>query len=148
MESPQTTDRPVALWSPNAAAAWSLLFTPVFGAWLHALNWRELGDTERERSSLAWAAGGAVILLAYLLIDTLSMNRQMGDEAERVIAGVFLLAWYFASARAQSRLVRERFGGSFERKSWRKPLLLALAAFGIYVALAVAIAAVIGLRAL
>jgi hypothetical protein len=146
MDTPQTADRPIALWNPNAAAAWSLLFTPVFGAWLHAMNWRALGDAQRERSSLAWAAGGAVILLVYLLIDTLSMNRPMGDEAERVIAGLFLVIWYFASARAQSRLVRERFGGNFERKSWRRPLLLALAAFGIYVALAVAIAAVIGFR--
>ncbi len=146
MESPQSTDRRIALWNPNAAAAWSLLFTPVFGAWLHALNWRELGDAERERSSLMWAAVGAGILLVYLLIDTLSMNRQWGDEAERVIAGVFLLAWYFASARAQARLVRERFGSSFERRSWRKPLMLALGAFGIYVVLAVAIGAAIGLR--
>lgn len=34
----------IALWNPNAAANWSLLFTPLFGAYLHMLNWRSLGE--------------------------------------------------------------------------------------------------------
>ena len=28
-----------ALWNPNTAANWSFLFSPLFGAYLHALNW-------------------------------------------------------------------------------------------------------------
>jgi hypothetical protein len=147
MDTPTTADRPVvALWNPNAAAAWSLLFTPVFGAWLHALNWRALGDTEREKASLAWAVGGAAILVVYLLIDATSYNSHIGDQIERSIEVVFIVAWYLASARAQANLVRDAYAGAYEKKSWRTPLLWALAGFGIYVGLTIAIAATIGLR--
>ena len=33
-----TGDAAPALWNPNAAANWSLLFSPAFGAWLHMKN--------------------------------------------------------------------------------------------------------------
>jgi predicted amidophosphoribosyltransferase len=28
-----------AIWNPNAASNWSLVFTPAFGSYLHARNW-------------------------------------------------------------------------------------------------------------
>ena len=31
-----------ALWNPTAAGSWSILFSPIFGAYLHMLNWRAL----------------------------------------------------------------------------------------------------------
>ena len=34
------------IWNPNAAANWSLLFTPAFGAYIHYLNWQKMGKTE------------------------------------------------------------------------------------------------------
>ena len=40
------------LWNPNAATLWSLLFSPVFGAWIHAKNWEELGNEEESRNSM------------------------------------------------------------------------------------------------
>ena len=42
------------LWNPNAAANWSLLFSPIFGTWLHMLNWRALGEAERAESAKTW----------------------------------------------------------------------------------------------
>jgi hypothetical protein len=50
------TDEPVRprLWNPNAAASWSLLLTPAFGAWLHAANWRALGKPERSAANMVW----------------------------------------------------------------------------------------------
>lgn len=36
-----------ALWSPNAVANWSLVFTPVLGSTLNYLNWKALGEAER-----------------------------------------------------------------------------------------------------
>ena len=32
----------VALWNPVAAAVWSIVLTPAFGAYLHAKNWETL----------------------------------------------------------------------------------------------------------
>jgi hypothetical protein len=143
-----TPERPteIALWNPNAAALWSLIFTPVFGAYLHALNWRALGDSDRENSSMNWVYAGGALLLLFLLIEVLVPSGNKGDAASRTIEFVFLLAWYFGSARAQAKLVKEEFGAAFTRKSWRKPLLMGLAGFGIYIVLMVAIAAVIGVR--
>lgn len=147
-ESPGASASPstIELWNPNAAALWSLIFTPVFGAWLHALNWRTLGDKERETASMAWVYGGGALLVLSLLIEVLVPKGSSGDSVSQTIGFVFLLAWYFGSARAQAKLVKEKFGGSFTRKSWRKPLLMGFAGFGIYIVLMVAIAAVIGLR--
>ena len=35
------------IWNPSAAASWSLPFSPIFGAYLHMLNWRALGDEQK-----------------------------------------------------------------------------------------------------
>ena len=35
------------LWNPNAAANWSLLFSPAFGAFVHMKNWQALGEPEK-----------------------------------------------------------------------------------------------------
>ena len=33
------------LWNPGAAMAWSLLFSPIFGAFVHMKNWQALGPS-------------------------------------------------------------------------------------------------------
>ena len=39
------------LWNPNAAAMWSLLFSPVFGALVHMKNWQAMGEPEKAAAS-------------------------------------------------------------------------------------------------
>jgi hypothetical protein len=56
--------RPAAIWNPNAAASWSVLFTPLFGALLHAQNWTVLGEPERARKSMRWAYVSGIFILA------------------------------------------------------------------------------------
>ena len=41
------------LWNPNAAANWSLLLSPAFGAFLHMKNWEELGEPAKAAASKA-----------------------------------------------------------------------------------------------
>ena len=36
-----------ALWNPDAAACWSMLFTPLFGTILVIRNWEALGEPKR-----------------------------------------------------------------------------------------------------
>jgi hypothetical protein len=144
IESPPET--PVALWNPNAAAGWSILFTPLFGAYLHMLNWRALGDTEQEQASLRWVYAGVLFIVALLLIDGTALDHTKGDALTRTIEFFFLVAWYFMSAHAQAKAVKSRFGAGYAHKSWRTPLLAALAGFGLYVAVTIAIAAAIGIR--
>ena len=55
----------VPLWNPTVAANWSLLFSPILGAWLHAKNWAALGNEVKEKQSMYWVRWGAVGLLLH-----------------------------------------------------------------------------------
>jgi hypothetical protein len=145
--APTEAHSDIALWNPNAAALWSVIFTPLFGAYLHALNWRALGDKEREEASMTWVFGAGALVLLKILIEVVTPpGYSQGDKISHLLEYAFLLAWYFTSGRTQARFVKEKFGKSFTHKSWRKPLLMGLAGFGIYILLMIAIAAEIGIR--
>ncbi|WP_434777932.1 hypothetical protein [Neisseria sp. Ec49-e6-T10] len=111
----------VALWNPNAACNWCLLFSPIFGAYLHMLNWRALGMPEKEKESLIWFWVSIVsaVVAIFTPINT---------------AFIVLIVWYFASARSQVKYVREHCGDSYERKPWGVPLLCAT---GVFVAVVI-----------
>jgi len=145
--APTEAHSDIALWNPNAAALWSVIFTPLFGAYLHALNWRALGDKEREEASMTWVFGAGALVLLKILIEVVTPpGYSQGDKISHLLEYAFLLAWYFTSGRTQARFVKEKFGKSFTHKSWRKPLLMGLAGFGVYILLMIAIAAEIGIR--
>ena len=65
---PHTSSSNFALWNPNAAANWSLLFTPAFGAYLHAQNWRAMGEQDRASASMRWLFVGLALLAVYFLV--------------------------------------------------------------------------------
>lgn len=124
-------DTPPAIWNPNAAANWSLLFSPAFGAYLNMLNWRALGETERAASSRAWFYTSLGFLGFYVLI-ALVVGNAVSDGISRLVSLVFLLSWYFASGRPQARYVKERYGKDYVRKSWGKPLAYAVGGFMVF----------------
>ena len=114
------------LWNPNAAANWSLLFTPIFGAYLHAANWRALGKPERAKVNVAWVLAGVFFLavnFAALLVPESAMTAQVLR-----FGGVGLLvSWYFGQGRPQAKYVRETYGRDYDRRGWGVPLLCAVA---------------------
>lgn len=101
------------IWNPNAAVNWSILFTPVFGAWLHAKNWHALGDEDQAAKSMYWVYGGFVFLFVCLFLP---------DSVGYLPGLIFLVAWYLLSARKQTAYVKERLSGQYERKPWKTPL--------------------------
>jgi len=131
-----------ALWNPNAAANWSLLFSPVFGAWLQMKNWTALGETQRAASSKAWLIASAVILLGLILVGGL-MPRSGLKSLTNPVAFLMLVIWYFANARSQAKWVAERFGADYPRRGWAQPLLWGI---GSYIAI-IAVAMVLGFAA-
>lgn len=131
----------IALWNPNAAANWSLLFSPAFGAYLHMLNWRALGEPDKAAASRAWVVG---VLLFYLAMSVgVGMFNMSG--AWQGLGLVALIVWYFSGARAQAKYIRERFGDSYPRRPWGKALLWALGVYLAYLVVAFIIGAIIGL---
>jgi hypothetical protein len=144
-ELPKTrTETTVALWNPNAAANWSLPFSPVFGAYLHALNWRSLGEAQRAEASMKWVYVGIALLFLYLAVGFFVSDEKAAEGIARLAGLVYLLSWYFGSAKAQAKYVKERFGTSYPRKSWGRPLLIAVGcAVGFFV-LAVLVGILLG----
>lgn len=102
----------VRLWTPNAAANWSVMFSAVFGAVLIYLNHKELGDKHRTEVAAAWclACIGGLLTTATLRFAPL----------------VVILVWYFGSAKPHAKAVRERFGDDYERRPWGKPILFGI----------------------
>lgn len=112
-----------ALWNPNAAAAWSLLFSPAFGSCLHMLNWRELGEEEKAATAKGWFIASLALLAFYLVLAV------MAPRFDPTFIGLgYLLAWYFGAARGQASYVKEKYRADYPRRAWGKPLLIALAA--------------------
>ena len=119
------------LWNPNAATLWSLLFSPVFGAWIHAKNWKELGSEEESKNSMKWVYGGLVFLTLVLLIP-------MPDAIGRYVGLGFLIAWNFSSAKKQVDHVKNL--PAYEKKAWFKPLLAGLCGLLIFFSVAFGLA--------
>lgn len=133
-----------AIWNPNAAANWSLIFTPAFGAYLQMLNWRTLGEPERADAAQNWFYAGMVLLAVYVLSGIFMRDAKAADGLARGLGFLFLLVWYFSAGRAQSKYVKEKFGANYARKPWGKALLMGVAAFICYLIAAVAIGLVVG----
>jgi hypothetical protein len=121
-----------AIWNPAAAARWSLLFTPAFGAFIHMRNWQALEQPERAASARRWFVASLGLLVVQML--TSALNARLGSEPLLLHpAGMlFLLVWYFAAARPQALLVRARFGAHYRRKRWDSVLLGAVMAGAAY----------------
>lgn len=132
--APALLESTPALWNPNAAASWSLLLTPIFGALLHMKNWRALGEPERAATSRNWALLG-VTFLALSMVGTLVLPESRSlDSLGRAFGLALLLSWYFGSAKGQVAYVEKRFGKSYRRRPWAMPLLLGLAGLiGLFV---------------
>lgn len=104
------------LWNPNAAALWSLLFSPIFGAWLHAKNWKALGDDQKAMMSML------VVAIGFILIGIAAFVQPTWIKGA---GGGYLVAWYVVLGRQQIDQVKERFGNDYPRRGWLLPLGIA-----------------------
>ena len=121
MKKPEVKTRiKPTLWNPTVGANWSLLLSPAFGAYMHMLNWQALGYNEKAKSSRNW-------FLVSLPLSLFGL-------------GFFvLIAWYFSSAKEQIKYIKTHFGDNYPKRSWVKPLLIAIATTLIGLVLAITI---------
>ena len=115
---PRPDEAACEIWNPGAAARWSLLFTPAFGAFIHMRNWQALDQPERAASARRWFYASLGMLM--LQIFTSALNARFGTEPmlPHPAGLLFLVVWYFAAARSQTLLVNARFGASYRHKRW------------------------------
>lgn len=132
MNTDQTAiSKQTRIWRPNAIAGWSLLLTPIFGAWLTYLNWLTLGETERAATSRYWLSGS----ILWIISSALLVNMEI-DPTYLVVTIVahliFLLAWYLTENRIQHSYIRSRSGNGYAQRRWLKPLTIALCVFVVF----------------
>lgn len=133
-----------AIWNPNAAANWSLVFSPAFGSYIQMLNWRALGEPEKAASSQKWFYVSLGMLVVYLCMGIFMDDSKAADGAARGLGLLLLLVWYFSSGRAQIKYVKEKLGTSYTKKSWGKALLIGIGAIFGYFIVAVLVGLVVG----
>ena len=123
-----------AIWNPNSAANWSLLFSPAFGAYLHMKNWEALGEPVKAYAAKVWIWVTLLSILGLTLAAALLPNPRSLDGVSRTVGLLLLLSWYFSSGRGQAEYVKSRYGKDYPRRTWGKPLLLGcLALIGFFV---------------
>lgn len=119
----QNSSRP-AIWNPNAAANWSILLTPAFGSLIQAKNWKTLNQPGKSTGSMVWFFLTLVVVFASLFIPN---QYAMG------VAFWYLIIWYVFAGRKQAKFVKKEFGNDYQKKSWVKPILIAIGSIFIYV---------------
>ena len=114
------------LWNPDLAAALSIVFTPVFGAVIHALNWSRLQQQARAQAGWRWAAGLGVVLVATAGYSAFATHDPKAGAFLKLVLLGSLVWWYFGAARAQSKFITNELKGSYVRASWFTPIWLAV----------------------
>ena len=67
-----------------------------------------------------------MFLVVTVGVSAVLPSEKAADLLTRVAGLVFLVAWYYANGKEQVGLVLARYGRTYPRKSWLKPLGLAL----------------------
>ena len=133
-----------AIWNPDAASNWSIIFTPAFGSYLHAMNWQTLGENDRAKSSMGWFYLSLAMLAVYFLMG-LSMPKGAAKGAALLLSLLYLTVWYFSVGKAQSKFVKDKFGSDYPRRKWGKPLLICVAAIVGYKIAVMVIGFIVGI---
>ena len=106
-----------ALWNPEAAAMWGVLFHPLFSIIIHLFNWRVLKQGSVQSQPTAIWLGACIIFII--------LQSFFGFPWPTYL--IFLLVWYFADAKKQVKYVEEKYGKNYKRKSWAIPIISAIA---------------------
>jgi len=117
-----------AIWNPNAAANWSILFTPAFGSYLQMLNWRTLNESAKASSAQSWFYASLLMLFICFLIGTFVSDREDRYIILWWLSFPYLITWYLAAGRSQAKYVKAKFGTNYPKKPWGRALLIAVGA--------------------
>ena len=120
---------PPALWNPNAAACWCLLFSPAFGAYLHARNAEAMGRLEEAKANRMWFK---ISLVFFGLVVLSAFFPAIPDFAFKPASLGLLFGWYFSTGKPQIQHVKETYNGQYPRKPWMKVMLIALGCAIVY----------------
>ena len=121
-----------ALYNPFAAMAWSLVFTPAFGAYLVMRNWQVMGLPRQAVHARRWFRASLALLALQAL--SVAFNARVNSHPNLVywLGLAFLLLWCVAAALPQALALRARYGTAYPRRQWDGALLAAVLAGTAY----------------
>lgn len=126
------------LWNPTAAAALGLLVS-ILAMWIHAQNWRALGDEDMAHKNMMALYINIVFLLAILFAEMLA-----GITLPASVGIIPFAIWVALLGRHQIHYVKEHYQKNYEPKPWAKVILAGVAIFAGLVALAVLLSTLLG----
>lgn len=108
------TPQPPELWNPQTAAVLSLVLSPAFGAWIHAENWRILGNEKRAQQNICmlWATAVCVVTNVLLVLF---------GYIDLPFWLVLWVVWFVWLGWRQIVFVRTAVGG-YLPKGWMRPV--------------------------
>lgn len=124
LKSKEPSPNPPALWNPRAVANLSFLLTPMFGAYLHAENWKALGDTHQASKSMKWFWGYMAFFCFFLAVDYVwdscsSMDCDYGTIVDigTIFWWALLFIWRFSAGREQINYVKEKHNNVYKHRN-------------------------------
>ena len=121
------------IWNPNVAACLSIIFTPIFGAWIHAKNWEVLKKEQERRWSMLF-----VYCLIIVTIFIVYYQIFIGDVKSSPLSIGTLLTWYFILGKSQLSHIKDN-NINYEKKSWIKPLLCGVGGYIIFFGISISL---------
>ena len=98
-------NRVPALFSPLMSVLFTLLFTPMFGAFLQGLNWRELGDDELAARNMGWVK--FITFAVYTFSEPFIRDTFFGRYLMIALFIGFWVSWTFSLGIKQIKYVRD-----------------------------------------
>jgi len=132
----------MTLWNPTIAGCLCLLFSGAFGAWIHAANWCALGQDNKAAANRIWFW---VFLISSLIIPLVPVGPGL-ESLPRIVGLVLLIVWYFTLGKSQQVYVKTHLACTYRKKSWKKPIGIAMLCYIPYVSLIVAMTYINGYR--
>lgn len=98
------------LYNPKAAGIWSLLFTPIFGAYVLKTNWKILGREQQEKRSKIW-------LIALIIIGIIGLVFLSAGFCTAIDL-ISLVSWFFLECKPQMKYLADN-KIDFQKKNWK-----------------------------
>lgn len=114
------------LYHPDYAGLLGVVFLPS-ACYLHALNWRRLGQFKKADHNLYIAVGFLVFMTFVILVAV-----RLGIQIPIAIGLIWVFVWYYGLGKEQVAFVQHDLDNKYTRKSWYEPILLTVIAMSVY----------------
>lgn len=82
---------------------------------------------------MGWFYFSLFMLVVYVSIGLFMEKPEDAQGIGQGLGLLYLIIWYFSAGRTQAKYIKEKFGSTYPRSSWGKPLLIGvLAIIGFY----------------